>query len=107
MGKPEGKVESHLVSRCKELGWIQFKFTAPGRRGVPDRIVIGNGITAFVELKSDEGRPSAIQKVVIRRMRAAGAFVYICHTKEAVDEALDEIASMRPSPSKPSKCQGT
>lgn len=93
MGKPEGKVENHLIKRCKELGWIQFKFTAPGRRGVPDRIVIGNGVTAFVELKSDVGKPSEIQKVVIRRMRAAGATVYLCNTKESVDEALAEIAA--------------
>lgn len=93
MGKPEGKVEDYLVSRCDQLGWIQFKFTAPGRRGVPDRLIIGNGVTAFMELKSDVGKPSEIQKVVIGKMRDAGAIVYICHTKAEVDEALAGIAA--------------
>lgn len=93
MGKPEGKVEDYLVARCDQLGWIQFKFTAPGRRGVPDRLVIGDGVTAFIELKSDVGKPSEIQKVVIGKMRNAGAVVYICHTKGEVDEALADITA--------------
>lgn len=93
MGKPEGKVENYLVDRCGQLGWLQFKFTAPGRRGVPDRIVIGGGVTAFVELKSDHGKLSPIQVVVIGKMRAAGALVYTCFSKEQVDQALADMAS--------------
>lgn len=91
MGKPEGTIESYLVRRCKELNWLQFKFTAPGQRGVPDRIVIGNGITAFIELKSATGVLSEIQKVVISRMRRAGALVYICASKAQVDAALNDM----------------
>lgn len=97
MGKPEGLVENHLVRRCKERGWMQFKFTAPGRRGVPDRIVIADGVVAFVELKSPVGTPSKIQKSVIADMCDNGAVCYVCASKDEVDAALSEIADMTPS----------
>lgn len=98
MGKPEGKVESYLVDACRERGYVEFKFTAPGKRGVPDRLVIGNGRTVFVELKSDVGNPSKIQEIVIGKMRKAGAEVCLCHTKAEVDLVLAAIASGGPLP---------
>ena len=98
MGKPENSVEAYLARRCKALRWEQFKFTAPGRRGVPDRVVMGNGYTAFIELKSADGSLSPIQKAVIPRMRRAGAIVFVCPSKADVDKALDILAALPPGP---------
>lgn len=93
MGKPEGKVEDYLISRCEKSGFLCYKFVSPGRRGVPDRIVIGRGHVVFIELKSENGEPSEIQKLVMRRMRAAGADVRLCYTKPEVDRFMEEAES--------------
>ena len=85
MGKPEGKVENYLIKQCEKHDFLCFKFVSPGRKGVPDRIVIGRGHTVFIELKSEDGTPSKQQKLVIRKMLGAGADVRLCYTKEEVD----------------------
>ena len=60
----ERQVEAHLVKRVKALGGMAYKFTSPAHRGVADRIVcFPNGSTWFVEVKTEGGRLSELQKV--------------------------------------------
>ena len=47
----ERDVERYLIKECENRGWLCWKFVSPGRRGVPDRIVIRTGAVAFVEVK--------------------------------------------------------
>lgn len=91
MGKPEGRVENRLVAAAKNRGYMCFKFVSPGKRGVPDRIVIAKGRTIFVETKAPNGQLSAIQKHVIKQMRAAGADVRVAWSVEAVDNLINEL----------------
>ena len=56
MGKPEGIIESYLSKTAKEHGFLSMKFTSPNLNGVPDRIIIGNGYTVFVEVKKPDGK---------------------------------------------------
>ncbi|STB57700.1 Uncharacterised protein [Citrobacter freundii] len=36
----ESLIEKHLVAEVKKAGGVAFKFVSPGRRSVPDRIVL-------------------------------------------------------------------
>jgi hypothetical protein len=90
MGKPEARVENYLLDSATKHGFLCYKFTSPGRRGVPDRIIIGRGHTVFIETKAPDGEPSKIQKLTIKRMRAAGADVRLCYTRQQVDEFFEE-----------------
>lgn len=38
MGKPEHKVEGYLCDKAEAYGFLHYKFTSPGRRGVPDQL---------------------------------------------------------------------
>lgn len=59
----ESTIESKLVRMVRERGGLCYKFVSPGNPGVPDRIVITpNGRTIYVELKTEIGRLSSIQK---------------------------------------------
>ena len=49
MGKAEGYVEDYLIKQAKAHNHLCFKFISPGIDGVPDRILIGNGKTIFIE----------------------------------------------------------
>lgn len=93
MGKPEGTIENYLRERCHAMGFLCYKFAPCGVNGVPDRIVIGNGKTVFVELKAPGKKPRANQLVIHRRMRAAGAIVYVIDSKPGVDGLLADIVS--------------
>lgn len=88
MGKPEARVENYLVRKAKARGWCAFKFVSPGHSGVPDRIVVGDGRVAFVELKSPSGKLSELQKTMIEKLRSLGAEVHVCYDREQVDAVL-------------------
>ncbi|ECS0227396.1 VRR-NUC domain-containing protein, partial [Salmonella enterica] len=49
----ENLIEKHLVTEVKKAGGIAYKFVSPGRRSVPDRIVLlPGGRLVFVECKA-------------------------------------------------------
>ena len=85
MGKAENYVEKYLLSQAEKHGFLCYKFVSPGRKGVPDRILIGHGETVFVECKSDTGKTSKIQDLVIDKMRWHGARVCVMATRQDVD----------------------
>lgn len=91
MGKPEGRVEDYFVKSAKHNGFMYFKFTAPSTNGVPDRIIIGHGMTIFVELKAPGKKPRKLQVITMDEMREHGARVYVIDTIQAVDELFQSL----------------
>ncbi len=88
----EKTVEKHLVEGVKKLGGLCYKFTSPGTQGVPDRLIItALGRVIFVELKTDKGILSKIQKYVISQMLLRHADVRVIYGLEQVKELLAEI----------------
>lgn len=82
----EKDVESALVRRVKALGGMCEKFTSPGRRSVPDRIVtLPNGKVIFVEVKAPGKKPSELQERDHQRRRALGCDVRVIDTMEAAN----------------------
>ena len=80
----EKTVEAALVKRVKELGGIAYKWTSPGRTGVPDRIVmIPGGKIMFVELKSPTGKLTSRQEREHDTIRNFGFDVIVINSVEA------------------------
>ena len=74
----ESEIEKILVSEVKKLGGRAYKWVSPGNSGVPDRIVIFPGRSpVFVELKTDKGAVSPLQKVQIKRLEDLGQSVEV------------------------------
>lgn len=70
----ESDIEAILVKEVKALGGRAYKFVSPGNSGVPDRIVVlPYGRVIFVELKTDQGRLTKLQRVQIDRLQDLGA----------------------------------
>ena len=91
MGKPEDYVEGYLRRQATNRGWLCYKFTSPGTSGVPDRIVIGNGLVVFAELKAPGEKPRPLQVKRIRDMRKRGARVEVIDSREGVDELIESM----------------
>lgn len=88
MGKPESIVENYFITQCTRYGIFQTKIVSPGRRGMPDRVAIGNGITVWVEMKAKNGHPSEQQKLRIEEINNHGGIAVYAYTKEAVDDII-------------------
>lgn len=85
----ESVIEKYLVKRCKEEGWLCYKFSSPAQRGVPDRIVcMPRGTVVFVEVKQENGVLSKLQEVCHEELLKLGQFVTVVWSKEDVDHFI-------------------
>lgn len=74
----EKDIENALVRKVKTLGGMCEKFTSPGRRSVPDRIItLPNGKIVFVEVKNTGKKPTELQLRDHERRRALGCDVRV------------------------------
>ncbi len=88
----ESTVEKRLKRGIEALEGLCEKFTSPGRRSVPDRLVsLPGGRIVFVELKAPKKGPTPLQAKDHARRRALGFDVRVIDTVEKVDEFLKEI----------------
>jgi hypothetical protein len=87
----ERDVEQYLVRRVKEAGGIAYKFTSPGRRSVPDRIVLWpHGDMEFVELKAPGQKPTPLQAREHEKLRKLGYLVSVLDSIDAVRKWLGD-----------------
>lgn len=85
----ERDIEDRLRDGIKKLGGRCYKFVSPGNRGVPDRLVLlPGGAVYFVELKTEVGRLSKIQRVQIKRMERLGVQIAVLYGLSEVDAFL-------------------
>lgn len=89
----EKQIEAYFVKQVKELGGIAYKFTSPAHRGVADRVAcLPNGSTWFVELKTEGGRMSPLQKVFQSDMARLNQNYACLWSKEHVDEWIKSVS---------------
>ncbi|ADZ41829.1 TPA: VRR-NUC domain-containing protein [Yersinia enterocolitica] len=78
----EDSIEDHLVKEVKKVGGIAYKFISPGRRSVPDRLVLlPGGKVIFVECKAPGEKPTAAQLREHEKLRALGFTVRVLDSK--------------------------
>lgn len=90
----ESAVERYLNERIEKLGGLSYKWTSPGRRGVPDRIVIYAGMVWFVEVKSVDGVMKPEQKREMQRLQEQGMLTSTVYGKGAVDTLINGMIQM-------------
>ena len=88
----EKEIEKILADEVKRLGGRAYKFVSPGNDGVPDRIVVfPQRVPKFIELKTEYGRLSNLQKVQIKRLRNLGPDVRVLYGLRDVERFLEEM----------------
>ena len=87
----EKHIEAHLVKSVRRIGGVAYKFVSPAQRGVADRVVcLPDGSTWFIELKTEGGRLSPLQKVFADEMARLCQNYACLWSKEQVDQWLQE-----------------
>lgn len=85
----ESSLEMLVGRYAKQRGCLYWKFTSPGNRGVPDRIIVApNGNVLFMELKAKRGVVSPLQEHQCDQLRLRNANV--CIVRDYGD-AVEEI----------------
>lgn len=88
----EKEIESWLNKKVKEMGGLSFKFISPNNPGVPDRIYIfPEGKVYFVELKTEIGRMSNIQKWQRERFKEMGCRFHLIKGMGQAREFIKEL----------------
>lgn len=88
----ESKVEEYFVKRLAGIGLECKKFIPDYDNGMPDRVVLLPERQVFwVELKTDGGKLSAIQKYQHKKLRDSGHEVRVVWTKQQADDLVEEI----------------
>lgn len=86
----ESVIEAYLVKRVKDLDGIAFKFKSPGRRNVPDRIIVLPGARVdFIECKAPGEKPTDAQIREHARLIALGFPVAVIDSKDKVDDYVN------------------
>lgn len=91
----EKEIEKKLVDGIKKLGGRAYKFVSPGNAGVPDRIVIlPDQKPIFVELKTEAGKITELQKSQCKRLIDLGQKVEVLYGEKEVDWFLEYCKDM-------------
>lgn len=91
----EKEIEKILVDEVKRLGGRAYKWTSPGNDGVPDRIVfLPDTRVIFVELKTDTGVLSPLQKIQIDRLKKLGQWVEVVKDIQGVKMFFQDLGYM-------------
>lgn len=89
----EKAIERYLVKRVKAMGGICLKYSNPGEVGYPDRLCIfPNGVSRWVELKSKGEELRAIQLNRIARLLRMDHSVWVCDSKQAIDNLISSLS---------------
>lgn len=89
----EKEVERFLCREVSKKGGMCLKLISPSMAGIPDRLVILNGLH-LVELKRPKGgKLSPIQIAVHKKLAKAGAPVTVLKDKEGVENFVRNISA--------------
>jgi hypothetical protein len=83
----EKAVEAYFKKVVEQLGGKSYKFTSPAHRGVADRVAcLPNGETWFVEIKTEGGKLSELQKLFASDMQKLNQHYACLWNKDDIDE---------------------
>jgi len=92
----ETTITAAIVKAAKERGWWTFKIAGGGfqRPGMPDLLLVKNGLAVFIEVKVPGEEPRPLQVHVMNEIRTVGGAVVGWAT--SVDEALEILLTVEP-----------
>jgi len=92
----ETEIEAHLVWTVAVMGGGTYKFKSITNRGVADRIVcLPNGETWFVEVKTETGKISSLQKKFAEDMQMLKQKYACFWSKEEIDQWRADYEALR------------
>jgi len=95
---PEREIEKYLREKIKEIGGRAIKMVPAFESGIPDRQILYQGKTVFVELKKEGKKPSALQAVFMRELEKMGFETRVIDSKEKVNQLIRFLTNENTEP---------
>lgn len=90
---PETRLKNSVMRMIKKEfpGVWAWKISDLYTSGIPDLLLVNDGAYLWVELKTNEGEASEIQKHTIKRLRSKGCFAVIATSVKEVKDLISKI----------------
>lgn len=87
----EKDIEKKLAGQIDSLGGWSVKLLSIYVKGLPDRLCLfPGGKIAFAEVKTTKKKPTKIQKLIHRKLRALGFTVVVIDSTTGINEFLEK-----------------
>lgn len=73
----ESKLQASCIKYAKSKGWYVLKVIKCNISGFPDLTIFKDGVTIFVEFKSEIGKQSELQKYQQKQLESQGFKYYL------------------------------
>ena len=85
----ESILQAEMIRKLNRAGWLAYKWTSPGRKGVPDLIAFAPGGRAIaLEVKTPTGRLSPHQVRMIARLNEHGVPTYVVKSMDELENII-------------------
>jgi len=90
--KRESKIQSEILNYLKGIDDCQaVKIVAANRRGVPDIHICHKGRYIVLEVKTEIGELTTLQRVQLRSYKNAGAIAEVIRGLDEVKRIIDQL----------------
>lgn len=90
----ESVIQSQVIKYLEKIGWYVVKIIQTNKNGWPDLQAHKDGITIFVEVKSEKGKVSQLQQYRHKQLSDAGFKVLVIYSlKQITNELSSTIGS--------------
>lgn len=87
----EKYIEQKLKKAVEEAGGLCIKLQSGTFSSLPDRMLLLNGYTIFVEVKTTGKKPTKLQTHTHDQLRAQGFMVYVLDRLEYIPHIIDRL----------------
>jgi Holliday junction resolvase len=84
----ESVIQSQVIKYLEKIGWYVVKIIQTNKNGWPDLQAHKDGITIFVEVKSEKGKVSQLQQYRHKQLSDAGFKVLVIYSLKQITNEL-------------------
>jgi len=90
----EKLIEKDGVKYAEDRGWLVYKWAAPGRAGVHDRLFFQRGIVFTIEYKASGERATPKQRAEAVKLKCAGVPARCCDSVQSSRAFIDYMTDL-------------
>lgn len=72
MAELESKIQARIIKRLESEGYYVVKLILTSKNGIPDLLILKNGVASFVEVKRPGEKPRPLQEYRMNELRELG-----------------------------------
>jgi Holliday junction resolvase-like predicted endonuclease len=88
----ESQIQSQIIHWLEKDGWYVVKIIQTNKNGWPDLQIHAFGVTIFIEVKSENGKLSELQKYRHKQLQDKGFFVITTSSLNHLQNEFTQIS---------------